>query len=249
MTPIKSVKTTVDIIELLAAEGAMGVTEIAESLKMPKSTAHDHLRTLAEMDILARTSEGYHLTSRFLYVGSRWRYDQDVYRVAKEQVDQYARDISEHVSLSIEENNKSVVIYTIKGSESVRLEVFPGKQSPIHTTAAGKAILAFLSDKRVDEIIATEGLQSFTPDTITSQEDLWSELETIREKRYATNFDEQVPGMGGYAVPILSSEGVHGAISVYGPTNRISTEEKKDEIINDLQKIANVIQVNLAYPG
>jgi DNA-binding IclR family transcriptional regulator len=246
--PIKSVERTMNIVDLLAEEGEMTLGEIADTLGHPKSTLHDHLKTLQDLDLLVNERNGYKLSGKFLEIGSKWRSTKDIYQISKEEVDELANNIEEHASLMIEEGGMGCVLYTAKGPKSIKLSIHPGIQSPLNTTASGKAILAYLPEKRIHEIVGNRGLPKLTENTITDLETLKTELSEIRSRRYGTNHDEQVEGISGYAVPILSQDQrVYGAVSVYGPSYRINTPEKEAEFIDLLQQSANVLEMDLAY--
>lgn len=92
-----------------------------------------------------------------------------------------------------------------------------GKRVPLHNIAAGKAILAHLSEERVEEIIGQHGLEEWTERTITDREALFSELETIREQEYARNDGETFEGFRAVASPILHEGELLGSIVVSGP--------------------------------
>jgi DNA-binding IclR family transcriptional regulator len=118
----------------------------------------------------------------------------------------------------------------------------------LHCTSLGKAILAYLPEERVDEIVDRWGLPARTADTITTREELDAELERIRERGYAQDNGERLSGLRCVAAPITDTDGVAiGAVSVAGPTSRMKGERFESEIPERVQSVANVTEINLTY--
>jgi len=97
-----------------------------------------------------------------------------------------------------------------------------GIQRHLHSTAAGKAILAEMPEQRVMDIISEHELPAETEHTITDPDSLVEELDEIREHGIAYNDEESVEGLRAVGVPVRGSNGIAiGALSVSGPSNRL----------------------------
>ncbi|WP_197409784.1 IclR family transcriptional regulator, partial [Haloferax profundi] len=114
-------------------------------------------------------------------------------------------------------------------------------------TASGKAILAFLPEERVLEIIDERGLEPRTENTITEREELFEELSQIRDQGYANAIEESVKGMRAVAAPIMLEDSVAGSISLAGPANRFVGERFEDEVPKLIKGVANEIELKLTY--
>lgn len=245
---IGAVEIASEIIEHLVDHGPMGVTETARALDRPKSTVHDYLQSLAAQGYVVNDDGTYRPSMRFLAVGERTRNELPVYRAAREPLQSLAGEVDLHVSLTIEEHGRIVLIDTVPGDDPVSLAVHSGIQMAMHTTSPGKAILAHLPRKRVDEIIDRHGLASLTEHTITDRERLDAELRQIRDDGYATDDEERLVGLRTVAVPVIDREGaVHGALTIYGPKHRVTEERFHDVLPRRLQESANVVEMNLNY--
>lgn len=92
-----------------------------------------------------------------------------------------------------------------------------GKTLPMHCTGCGKAMLAFLPQEEIEHILDTEGLPAFTPNTITDRQTLYQELEEIRSRGYAIDYEEETLGVRCVAAPIRNAQGYPtAAISISG---------------------------------
>lgn len=246
---INSVKNTTELLYLVSREGTIGVSAAAEEVDMPNSTVHDYLRSLEEMGYLKRTDEGYSLTTRLLEMGARHRLQMDIYTTSKPEIKKIARKTGEHVSLMIEEDGLGILLTTFMGENAVEIVTHDGTKTPLHATACGRTILAHLPDHRVEEIIDQRGLSSVTQNTITDRDELYSELESIRDRGYASEKGEILDGIRGVGAPILrrDANSVLGAISVYGPTTRTKQRKFEESVPELLIESANIIELNMTY--
>ncbi|MCU4742555.1 IclR family transcriptional regulator [Natronoglomus mannanivorans] len=246
--PVKAAATTFRIIETLHELDGAGVAELADYLDMPKSTVHDHLRTLTEIEYLVQRDGEYHVGVRFLELGGYVRNELKLHRVAAPEIKKLAEDTGEHANLVVEEHGMGIFLNKVKGKDAVQLDTHVGMRVHLHTTATGKAILAFLPEDRLDEIIEQHGLPAVTKNTITDRETLKEELAEIRERGYAIDDEERVEGMRCVAAPLRDSSGYPiGGLSVSGPMSRFNDDVFVEEIPNKVLSTANVIEVNMTY--
>ena len=92
-----------------------------------------------------------------------------------------------------------------------------GKTLHMHCTGCGKAMLAFLPEKQIQNVVATYGLPAFTPNTITDEKTLYRELEEIRRRGYALDREEETLGVRCIAAPIRNAQGYPtAALSISG---------------------------------
>jgi IclR family acetate operon transcriptional repressor len=245
---VKSAATTFETIDALKTLDRPSVAEVADHVGVPKSTAHDHLSTLIDLEFVVRETEGYRLGARFLEYGGYARENMKVYRVARPVVKQLATETGEHANFMVEEHGLGIFLYKAKGEDAVTLDTHPGMRVPLQTTALGKAIFAYMPPDEVDRITEERGLPSVTEKTITDREVLFDELETIREQGYATDNEERVEGMRCVAAPITDQKDrVLGAVSVSGPMSRMHDDRFQHEIPRRVRSAANVIEVNMTY--
>lgn len=248
-TNVQTIERTFDILEFLTKTGGSTCTEVAENLDVPVSTMHGYLRTLTDLNYLVRSGDEYRLSVQFLRLGEGRRYDMELFEVARSPVDELAETTGESALLVIEEHGVGVLLDISRGEDAVKVRTYPGVRSYLHSSAAGKAILAYLPDTRVEEIIETHGLESSTSETITDRETLEEELETIRERGYATDRNERIMGISCIAGPVLNeTDEVLGAIGVCAPTTRIDTTTGyEDELADAVMDCINRVQVEIIY--
>lgn len=248
--PINAVKRSYNIIETLFEEQGAGVTELADSLGIPKSSAHNHLKTLKRIGIITQEREQYRLSLNFFHMGRKERDSRDIYRYSMKEVNNIQEETEGYVHIMTEENGIGIMIYDSGWNESGYAEVrpLPPNIMPgcyhLNTNALGKAILSELSDKQISKVIDRYGLPSRTDETITKKDRLREELEKIRNRGYAFDDSEFVDDARGIGVPISHGGTVYGAIGVYGLTAQIETNS---ELIRQVQQRSEAIRANLVY--
>lgn len=244
---IKSVETTFRIIDALRTLDGAGVSELANHLNMPKSTVHDHLQTLERTDHVLLEAQTYRIGPHFLDYGGYARKQMKVFQVAETEVQKLAIETGQHANLMVEDKGMGVFLYKAKGEDAVHLDTYEGMRVHLHATSLGKAILAFLPEYRVEEIIDEHGLPQITENTVASREALMKELEQIRKQGYSTDDEERVKGMRCVGAPIIPEDTAVGAVSVSGLTSFMQGNRFEDELPQLVQGTANVIEVNLTY--
>lgn len=246
--PIGTVETSLQIVESLKTDGKQGVTELADALDIPNSTAHSHLNTLEQNGYLLKDGSKYKLSLRTLEIGEVARNRYDLYEVATPQVDKLAQETGEIASVMVKEHGLGVFLYRAEGNQTVHLDSYAGYRTHLHTTALGKAILAHLDSKTIDNIIDKRGLPKRTENTITDHETLEQELERIQQSSIAYDDEERVRGFRAVATPIIDNSGNNvGSISLAGPTRRLQDEVYREIFPDKVRQASNVIELNITH--
>lgn len=244
---IKAIQRSFTMIDVLREGGTMRIAEVAETLDMPISTAHVHLKTLESVGYVVQDKDGYRLGLRFLRDGIIIRDRLNIYRVAKSEVDDLAATTGEVANLGFEENGKRVLLYQSEGSDAVYDNAPTGEYTNMHWTALGKAILAERSREDIEKYIDTYGLPAETENTITDADHLFDELASISDQGFALEDEERREGIRSIAVPIIVEGSVVGSISLSGPRERFNDQRIQDELLPPLRNTSNVVEVKCAY--
>lgn len=245
---VKSDEKLLEIVLALKRMGGAGVTELADELGIAKSTAHSHLKTLLKYEFVVNENGQYHVGLRFLDLGETARHRKKEYQPIKSKVDELATQTDERAQFIVPDHGHGVYLYRAIGSHAVQTDSRIGKRIPLNASSAGKSILAFTPEERVQEIIEMHGLPAQTENTITDPNVLWDELKTIRERGHAINKEESTVGLRAVGVPVLGSDGrVLGALSVSGPTHRLKGEWFETEIPDMILGAVNEVELNITF--
>jgi DNA-binding IclR family transcriptional regulator len=241
---LKTTETTLEVIEALEALDGARVSELADELDMAPSTVHAHLATLEKHEYVAKEGDEYHLGLAFLSLGNYVGYRKRAYETAEAYTEQLANETECRAVFMVEEHGWGVYMFTFSGEHAVWTYSTVGKKVPLHVTAAGKAILAKLPDAEVEAIVKRHGLGAETENSVTEPDELFAQLEEIRDRGYSFNNQEQLDGVKAVGVPVTDgNDRVIGSFSVASPANRLDDAEFEEELPNTLLGIANEFEL------
>jgi DNA-binding IclR family transcriptional regulator len=242
---VKSVRTAMDILELLEEHEGAGVTEIAGHLDLTKGTVHTQLATLRERGFVAQQGDEYHLGLRFLELGENAKRRLSVPEVAKRELDKLVDETDTRTQLVVEENGMAICVYLARGPNAILPPTDVGYREYLHCIASGKALMAHLPEERIESVLEKHGLPARTESTITGREELFAELAEIRERGYALNDEEKLRGLRAVGAPIIGRDGEPlGAISVSDTTRNMPDDLFREEMPDRIMGAANTIEVN-----
>lgn len=244
---IKSTDTLFAIVETLKERNGAGVTELADELDRSKSTIHSHLKSLEKHRCVVKEGDTYRIGLRFLNFGGYAAQQTDLLEIVQSEVDGLVEETGETSQMIVEEHGRGIYLYQNRGDQAVKTDSHVGTEVYLHCTAVGKAILAHLPEGRVHEIVDRHGLPEKTPETVTDRETLFDELEEIRDRGYAFDDGERIPGIRCVAAPVRTDETVIGAMSVSGPTKRMKGDTFRHEIPELVCRAARVVEINATY--
>lgn len=245
---IKTISRTIRILQGLQQLKGAGVTELAEQLDLPKSTVHSHLQSWADEGYLTSDGETYDISLSFLEFGGYKASNHPIVSAAQTAVDELAMETDDRVQVIAEQRGKGVYVYQTQGGRALPTDTHVGSRVHMHCTAAGKAILAYLSDDRIEQIIGEHGLPERTQNTITDREVLYEELAKIREEEVALDDEERVEGVRCVAAPVLDSDGYpFGALTISSSTRRLWGDKFRSEYPNLVLSTAKSTQLQATY--
>jgi DNA-binding IclR family transcriptional regulator len=223
---VQSLERAFDLLEALAAEGELGVTELAARTELVPSTAHRLLATLAKRGYVAQSSLSgrYLLGYKVIEVASGLEQRLTRLRaVARPHLERIQQATGETTNLVILDGERVVYVDQIEGTHSVRMFTVVGTAALAHTTASGKAIMAYGPSEVATSLYADrELLERLTPRTLVTFEALQDDFTRIRRRGYAIDNEEHEEGVGCLAAPLFDHTGRPcAAISVSGPSARI----------------------------
>jgi len=246
MSGLSTLEKGIRILTLFSRETpALSAMEIADRLDLPASTAYRYLAVLREHHLIVQERGGvYRLGTKILELaGCVIR--PTLRDIALPVMRTLSRQEGETIILSSLRDHDGVCLERIEGLHALRVSHQRGAAFPLHAGASGKALMAFLSPERQDEIIERFGLARFTTHTITDAAKLHKELDRIRSLGYSESDSEVDEGTYGIGAPILSSDGqVVASLCVSAPTHRLEGK-KRDRVIRRVMRSAGKISEGL----
>ena len=217
------------LLDALSQQGPdLALGEISQSLKLHKSTAHRLIMVLERHRLLERNSRTgrYRLGLKLFELGTKAVSQLDLREQARPFLERVVLETGETVHLCIYDDGEVVYVDKVEPARSVRLASSVGRRNPAYCTAVGKAIMAYLPEAQVEDAVRKHGLHPLTTKTVSTLEELKTELEHIRELGYAIDDEENEEGVCCVGAVVRGFDGDPvAAISVSGPTFRLGKEK------------------------
>lgn len=240
---VQTVGKVAKILNLFSVEKPeWGVSELARELGMPKSTAHELARSMAEQRFLCRTDKGRYQLGWRLFELSQTLLDTTHIRIeARYILEDLARRYGESVHLATLDGVQAV--YMEKLPRVAKSRKFPspkGALRPAHCSGVGKVLLADQQWDHLTSLLEAAGLRALTPNTITDMNELAEELVVIRKRGYACDNEETSLGLCCVAAPIYGRQDqVVAAASICVPKDRF--EHGKESYTAAIVEAAHLI--------
>ena len=223
---VSAVDRAFALLEVLAENADIGVTELAERTGNTKSLVFRLLFTLeargyVQKDPATRT---YALGYRALYLADHVRQQSRLIVAAQPYLDALVEETHENVVLAVREDLHSVCIAMRESPQPLRLTARRGQRGPLHAGGGPKVLLAFAPDEVQRKVLEGE-LTGFTETSITDPEALAETLREIRTTEFNRSYGELDPDSFSFAAPVRGHNGsVVASLSVAGPVRRITED-------------------------
>lgn len=240
---VKSAVRTVELLEFLAARPGQPtrIREICAALEMPRSSAHALLRTLVAQGWVRSDDAGaqYSIGMRALLVGTSYL-DTDPYLpMIAPFLDDLRADLDETFHLARLDGHDVVYLATRESRKYMRTVNKVGRRLPAYATALGKALLAERFGTELDAHVPAT-LSPLTPRTLTDRTALDAALDEVRVRGYATEDEENTPGIKCFAVTLRYRHPAQDAISASVPRSGLTPERERD-IVDALRMVCDKV--------
>ncbi len=224
--------TTLDkffsLITILEKKGPLTRKDLLEETGMDKSTLHRFLTEMSKEGFLSlnTVTNRVHLGYRFLNLATKVKESLRITELARPAMIELRILTGETVHLAEFDGTSLHYIDKIESDHTIRMHSKIGAEIPFHSTALGKAILAYQEDRYIEDFLAGCSFSRRTPRTIDNRKDLRAELGEVKKNGYALDREEDNEGICCLAVPIFDDIGrVRHAVSVSAVASRMGVKE------------------------
>jgi DNA-binding IclR family transcriptional regulator len=247
---VRVVDRALAILEELGDGSArFGDVALAERLGLHKSTVHRLLAVLQHNGFVERdpASTKYRLGWRIFELGMAAASHLDILERAKPYVTQLVEVTGETAHLGVLRQGEVLSLVNVESRYSVRTPATVGRHVPLHCTSQGKAILAFLPPDQLARRLKGYVYSKHSPNTILTKDRFLEDLALVASRGYAVDNEEYEEGLRCIAAPVYDhSGGVTGAVSIAGPTFRV-TGARLPALSREVRRTATELSTTLGY--
>lgn len=239
----KSIIKAIQILDLLASTSkGFYLSEISSKLNINKATTLRLLKTLEDEEFVERKGNLYFLGMRLFSIGNKVPIKRNIIDRVHPHLVKLAYKFNETANLAELCFGSVDYLDKIETPRSLRISTYIGAKLPIHCTALGKAIMAFLPKEKREVILQDFYFERKTKNTITDKKAFEEELKKIEKKGYSIDNEEFEEGLRCVAVPLFIEDlNFYGAISLSAPSQRLPME-MIPEVAEVLKKEAELIE-------
>jgi DNA-binding IclR family transcriptional regulator len=211
--------------ELAASNRGLRLPDIAQKLKLPKSSAHSLLVGLERRGYLQRNeSTGRYLFGPKIFTLANLALSGMTLRdVAYPILANLMRRTNLVVNMSVMDRDQAVLIEQISPLQTKSTASWLGMRLDIHCTALGKALAAFQPPQQWIRLIKERALPRHNDNTISTPKAFLREMELTRDRGYAVDNEENDLGVHCLAVPVFGGQReIVAAISLAGEGDQIN---------------------------
>jgi len=243
------------LIAIAARRGGVGLADLGQQLKLPKTSLHRLLTTLEHGGYVIRQAGLYTPgpeSFRLARLIGQAAPSADFPASARPVLEWLAHETGETVMLCVlsERKTESIYVDVIESEAPLRFSVRVGNRRPLYSVAAGKTLLAFLPPKEQATYLDQTDFLQFTSDT-SQKGEMPELLRQVRQEAVVFDRNGIVDGASGIASPVFDREGtIFCAVSVAGPTDRVALHRPRIEqlVLQAGERISRILGFSGDYP-
>ncbi len=245
-----TVGKALEVLDQVAGFGRpVRFSELLEDSPFPKATLYRFVQTLTNQNMLSYDPERqtYGPGVRLVRLAHAAWQQASLAPIARPYLDALSMEVGETVHLA--QLDAGQVLYVDKRNARKPIAMYSqaGKIGPAYCTGVGKAMMAFLEEDHLAQVLQQQSFHVYTPGTLKDEAALRSNLEKIKSRGHAFDDEEHEPGIICIAVPIMTGPGrVLGALSITSSTQRTSLEEM-EALAPKLKETARTVAEEAAH--
>jgi DNA-binding IclR family transcriptional regulator len=230
---VPMVLKTLRVLEVLAQHHQkLSLTEITRRADVAKASAFRILQTLEGAGYVNKDarSGGYQLSQKVQQLCHAPREHHQLRAHGELALMALQREFNESANLAVLDQGEVLYLATVESTSNLRITISEMARAPIHCTALGKALAAYLPEDSVVSILELKGMPKRTDKTLIDISQFIKELAKVRRTGLAYEMQEFEPGSFCIAAPVIAGKGqVPAAISVSAPLSRLNGRKRKIE--------------------
>jgi DNA-binding IclR family transcriptional regulator len=253
---VQTIERVAFIFDILSNyPNGLSLGELSLQSNLPKGTVHRLLASMAYFDFIRQetTTKNYHLGFKLVELGNGLLSQIDLRSEARPFLIDLSDKVRETVHLVVLDSDKALYIDKVDmhpKASGLQMISRLGSRIALHSSSVGKVMLAYMERERGHRILERIDLKKKTEFTIIDVKQLKEHLAQVHTKGYAIDDEENEVGIRCVAAPIYDESGtVNAAMSISGPTTRITLERIETELKDCVCATAEQISEKIGFKG
>jgi IclR family acetate operon transcriptional repressor len=234
----------------LFSESPRGLTakQVAALSRLPVSTVHRFLANLVTAGFLNRDTEGTHYLGIACFsIGQAAAGQLDIRRLSLPLLRDLNQQTRETIHLTVRHGLSAVYVEKLESPEPLRIYSRIGASVPLHCTAVGKVMLAYMPGDELERVLPELDLTRRTPNSVGNLQELRVELLRVRKNGYAYDLEEHELHIRCVAAPIWDHAGcVQSSLSITAPAFRMPVTRLR-QLAPLIQSVGRKVSAELGY--
>ncbi|MBP6782093.1 MAG: IclR family transcriptional regulator [Ottowia sp.] len=248
---VASVAKAFDVLRIISTSPEpLGLTDTAKLTNMGRSAVQRFLHTLTTLGYLHQDpgTRCYSVTPQVLGLAQGFLGANGLQRKASALLRAANLECEETLNFSV--LDKSSVLYLVRypGKHPVSVELSVGSRLPVHSSAAGRVMLAFMDEREAGLLLAKSERTAFTPSTETHIENFLASFPATRRLGYYASNQEGFVGDISIAAPVFGhGGGLVGAVNIAVSTSCWAMEDAEAQLAPYVVRVARQLSASLGY--
>ncbi|MBK9364533.1 MAG: IclR family transcriptional regulator [Rubrivivax sp.] len=201
---------------------SLSLQEIAERIRMPKTTAFRLVNTLERAGFLVRMdNQRYCLSLKLARLGGLVRSTLSILEIARPVMLQVNEQVSETIALNAIVGNERMVLDAVDTPSPLMSMARPGERQPLLLGASGRILMAYMKPEVLEAV-----LKANVRGTDFDRAAFDREIARFKRQGFAVTRGQRVPGLTAIAVPIFDiHDEVKYSLALTGPSVRIDSRD------------------------
>lgn len=205
-TKVQSLDRAFDILELISNERrGLALSEISSNVSLPRSTTYRLLASLQGRGYIEKdpVSNLYRLGLAFIELSSSLLHNLELKTEAESCLRRLSQQLDTTVFLAVRQGREVVYYDKVEKYSDIRRYRIVGQRRPLYCTSLGKALLSGLDSQDIKELMSDVEFKCFTANTISSVNDLVTDIELVKKRGWSLDKEEDQVGMMCVGAPVF----------------------------------------------
>ena len=228
---VQSLVRAFGLLDELAKNDSMTLSELARSVALPRSTTHRLLTTMEALRYVAfeRATNRWSIGVQAFTVGAVFAQTRDLGKLGRSIMRSLMSEVHHCVNIAVAEGRGVCYVGQVAENDFRQTAARPGAVLPLHTTASGKVMMAGWSCAELERYLEGKQLRARTERSIVDPDRLRRELGLISERGYALDDEEHDMGLRCVAAAVYDRYGMpRGALSISDRSSKLARARLDD---------------------